>query len=227
MLGQGLLRECLAAPDVSRVTTIGRAPSGAPAHPKLNEVTAPDLAALSDEQLRGPFDACFFVIGVTSSGLDEAAYTRLTFDLTLAVARPLLRLNPGMTFIYGSGAGADSSGTSRTMWARVRGRTENALFKLPFKTVCAIRPGLIQPLHGAQSKTTSYRVFYRLLSPLLPIARWLAPRTVLSTEIIGRAMLNIARRGADKKVLEAGDIWQAAQISQGPVRSTSDCRPDR
>ncbi len=211
MLGQGLLRECLAARDVSRVTAIGRSPSGAPAHPKLTELSVADLATLSDAQLRGPFDACFFVIGVTSSGLDEAVYTRLTFDLTLAVATPLARLNPGMSFVYGSGAGADSSETSRTMWARVRGRTENALFKLPFKTVCAIRPGIIQPLHGARSKTTSYRLFYQLFGPLMPLARWLAPRTVLSTEIIAQAMLNIARRGTVKPVLETADIWAAAQ----------------
>ena len=212
MLGQGLLRECLAAADVASVTTLGRTPTGVK-HPKLRDLTAPDLTALSDELLRGPFDACFFVIGVTSSGLDEAAYTRLTFDLTLAVATPLARLNPGMTFVYGSGAGADSSETtSRTMWARVRGRTENALFKLPFKCVCAIRPGIIQPLHGAQSKTTAYRVFYKLMSPLLPLARWLAPHTVLSTEIIGQAMLNIARRGTANTVLETGDIWATAQV---------------
>ena len=211
MLGQGLLRECLAAADVDSVTTLGRTPTGVQ-HPKLHELSVPDLTRLDDTLLRG-FDASFFVIGVTSSGLDEAAYTRLTFDLTLAVATPLARLNPGMTFIYGSGAGADSSETSRTMWARVRGRTENALFKLPFKTVCAIRPGVIEPLHGAKSKTTSYRVFYSLLAPLLPLARWLAPRTVLSTEIIGRAMLNIARRGAAKPVLETADIWAAAQPS--------------
>lgn len=211
MLGQGLLRECLAAPDVSRVTAIGRSPSGAPAHPKLTELSVPDLTALSDAQLSGPFDACFFVIGVTSSGLDEASYTRLTFDLTLAVARPLARLHPGMRFIYGSGAGADSSESGRIMWARVRGRTENALLKLPFKTVCAIRPGMIQPLHGARSKTATYRIFYSLFGPLLPLARWLAPRTVLSTEIIGQAMLNIARLGAAKPVLETADIWAAAQ----------------
>ena len=211
MLGQGLLRECLAAADVSQVTTLGRTPTGI-AHPKLRELIAPDLFSLSDDLLRGPFDACFFVIGVSSAGLDEAAYTRLTFDLTLAVATPLARLNHDLTFIYGSGAGADSSEkTSRTMWARVRGRTENALFKLPFKCVCAIRPGLIQPLHGARSKTTSYRVFYNLFAPLLPLARWLAPRSILSTEIIAQAMLNIARRGTSQTVLESDDIWVAAQ----------------
>ena len=119
-------------------------------------------------------------------------------------------VNRGLTFVYGSGAGADSSETSRTMWARVRGRTENALFKLPFKTVCALRPGIIQPLHGARSKTTSYRLFYQLLGPLMPLARWLAPRSVLSTEIIAQAMLNIARRGAARPVLETADIWAAA-----------------
>ncbi|MBC7377004.1 MAG: epimerase [Burkholderiaceae bacterium] len=210
MLGQGLLRECLAAPDVTHITTMGRTACGVQ-HAKLSDITRPDLMALDDDLLRGPFDACFFVIGTTSAGLDEAAYTRVTYDLAMAVACPLARLNPGMTFVYGSGAGADSSEKSPVMWARVRGRLENDLARLPFKAVCSIRPGIIQPLHGARSKTTSYRVFYSLLSPLLPLARWLAPRTVLSTEIIGRAMLNIARRGAGQKVLESGDIWAAAQ----------------
>jgi hypothetical protein len=195
---------------VSHITTIGRTACGV-RHAKLSDVTRPDLMVLDDELLSGPFDACFFVVGTTSAGLDEAAYTRVTYDLAMAVARPLARLNPGMTFVYGSGAGADSSEKGPVMWARVRGRLENDLARLPFKAVFAIRPGIIQPLHGARSKTASYRLLYNLLSPLLPLARWLAPRTVLSTEIIGRALLNMARRGAVKPVLESADIWAAAQ----------------
>jgi hypothetical protein len=209
MLGQGALRECLAAPDVSHITTIGRTACGIQ-HAKLSDIIRADLTSLSDDVLSG-YDACFFLIGTTSTGLDEAAYSRVTYDLAMAVARPLARLNPGMTFVYGSGVGAVSSEKGAVMWARVRGRLENDLRRLPFKSVYAIRPGIIQPLHGATSKTASYRIFYSVTSPLLPLARWLMPRTVLSTEIIGQALLNLARRGAPKPLLETADIWAAAQ----------------
>lgn len=206
MVGQGALRECLLADDVMLVQTVGRTATGQQ-HPKLRELVQHDLFDYSSiEADLENFDACFFCIGVTSSGMDEAQYTRLTHDLTLAAAQVLARLNPQMTFVYVSGAGADSSETGRTMWARVRGRLENALQRLPFKAVYVFRPGIIQPLHGIRSKTGSYRWFYTLSRPLLPLLRALMPDTVLSTEIMGRAMLAAARRGAPKAVLEAVDI---------------------
>ncbi len=206
MVGQGALRECLLADDVAMVQTIGRGATGQ-RHPKLREQVHKDLfdyAAIEAELTN--FDACFFCIGVTSSGVAEAQYTQLTYQLTLAAAQTLARLNPQMTFVYVSGAGADSSEASRTMWARVRGRTENALQRLPFRAVYVFRPGIIQPLHGIRSKTDSYRWFYALTRPLLPLMRRLLPNTVLSTEIVGRAMLAVARHGAPKAVLEAADI---------------------
>jgi uncharacterized protein YbjT (DUF2867 family) len=206
MVGQGALRECLLADDVTLVQTVGRTATGQQ-HPKLRELVQHDLFDYSSiEADLENFDACFFCIGVTSSGMDEAQYTRLTHDLTLAAAQVLARLNPQMTFVYVSGAGADSSETGRTMWARVRGRLENALQRLPFKAVYVFRPGIIQPLHGIRSKTGSYRWFYTLSRPLLPLLRALMPDTVLSTEIMGRAMLAAARQGAPKAVLEAVDI---------------------
>ena len=206
MVGQGALRECLLADDVTLVQTVGRTATGQQ-HPKLRELVQHDLFDYSGiEAHLENFDACFFCIGVTSSGMGEAQYTRLTHDLTLAAAQALARLNPQLTFVYVSGAGADSSETGRTMWARVRGRLENALQRLPFKAVYVFRPGIIQPLHGIRSKTGSYRWFYTLSRPLLPLLRALMPDTVLSTEIMGRAMLAAARHGAPKAVLEAADI---------------------
>ena len=206
MVGQGVLRECLAASDVALVQTIGRAPTGQ-RHPKLRELVHAemwDYSAIDAELLN--FDACFFCIGVTSAGMAEKTYTHLTHDLTLAAATALARINPQMVFVYVSGAGADSSETSRVMWERVRGRTENALLRLPFKAVYLFRPGMIQPLDGIKSKTTSYRVFYALFKPLLPLLRAAMPAMVLSTRQMGQAMLAAVRHGAPKRVLESADI---------------------
>lgn len=206
MVGQGVLRECLAASDVAQVQTVGRLATGQ-SHPKLREVVQQDLFDCSGiaSDLEG-FDACFFCLGVSSSGMDEAAYTRLTYDLTLAVAQTLAKLNPGLTFIYVSGAGTDSTEHGRTMWARVKGRTENALQRLPFKAAYLFRPGIIQPLHGIRSKTSSYQFFYSLTKPLLTPLRLLFPGVILTTQMIGQAMLNAVRYGAPKAVLEVADI---------------------
>lgn len=211
MVGQGVLQECLAAPDVALVQTVGRAATGQQ-HPGLREIVLADLfhcGAIASE-LKG-FDACFFCLGVSSAGLQESDYQRLTYDLTLAVARTLAPLNPGMTFVYVSGAGTDSTGRGRQMWARVKGRTENALQQLPFKAVYLFRPGIIQPLHGIRSKTPSYQFFYSLTRPLLAPLRKLFPNSILSTQIMGQAMLNAVRRGAPKAVLESRDICLLAE----------------
>lgn len=211
MIGQAALRESLLADDVDEVVAIGRSPAGQ-VHPRLTELAHADLWHYDTiEDRLGGFDACFFCIGKTSSGMDEAQYTHFTFDMTLAAARVLARLNPSMTFVYVSGAGADSSEQGRTMWARVRGRTENALQKLPFKAVHAIRPGVIQPLHGIRSRTGFYRWFYILTAPLLPMLRALMPNTVLSTDIVARALLTLARTGWPTPVLEARDIAAAGR----------------
>ncbi|MEJ0035874.1 MAG: NAD-dependent epimerase/dehydratase family protein [Gammaproteobacteria bacterium] len=211
MVGQGVLRECLLADDVTSVVTVGRTRVQAD-HPKLRQIVHEDLydyRAVESELT--PFDACFFCLGTSSAGKTEAQYRRVTFDLTMAVASTLARLNPSMVFVYGSGAGADSSGAGPVMWAKVRGQTENALQKLPFRAVYAFRPGVIQPLHGATSKTRAYRVFYSLTRPLLPIVRKLFPKFVLTTVTIGQAMLNTVRYGAPKTVLEAADIQERSQ----------------
>ena len=205
MVGQGVLRECLAAADVDTVLTVGRTPTGQQ-HPKLRELVHAEMwdyanveADLSD------YDACFFCIGVTSSGMSEQKYAHLTYDLTLAAATTLAKVNPRMVFIYVSAAGADSTEKSRLMWQRVRGKTENALLKLPFRGVYIFRPGMIQPV-GVKSKTTAYRWFYSLAKPLLPALRAMLPDQVLSTPQIGQAMLAAVRNGAPKRVLESPDI---------------------
>lgn len=205
MVGQGVLRECLLDPDVSQVLCIGRSPLGR-SDPKLKEILQPDLYDLSpiEGQLKG-YDACFFCLGVSSAGMSEADYRRISYDLTLAAARPLARFNPGMTFIYVSGQGTDSTEKGRVMWARVKGATENALLALPLKA-CMFRPGIIRPLHGVRSKTPLYHAFYVLLGPLLGLAQWLFPRQVTTTEQVGKAMLKVAKHGAPKPLLEPPDI---------------------
>ena len=206
MVGQGVLHECLLDSGVPLVKTVGRTATGIQ-HPKLREVAHQDLWNYSSIEMElSGFDACFFCLGVSAAGMKEADYERVTYGITMAAAEVLCRLNPQMTFVYVSGAGTDSSEQGRMMWARVKGRTENALLRLPFKAAYMFRPGFIQPLHGVRSKTTAYRVFYILTKPLLPILRWAFPAFILTTEQIGRAMLAVARNGAPKRILESRDV---------------------
>jgi len=205
MVGQGVLRECLRDPEVEQVLSLVRAPTGQQ-DPKLRERVHADFtsfAALGAE-LAG-YDACFFCLGVSSAGMKEDAYARVTYDITLAAAEVLARQNPGMTFIYVSGTGTDSTEQGRSMWARVKGRTENALLKLPLKAYM-FRPGVIQPLDGIKSKTRLYRVGYSIAAPLYPIWKALFPKYVIDTRKVGRAMLAVAKQGAGKPLLENRDI---------------------
>ncbi len=208
MVGQAALRECLQAPDVALVQTVGRAATGGQ-HGKLRELVHADMFDYSaiEDSLTG-YDACFFCIGITSAGMKEAAYTRFTYDMTLALAQTLARLNPQMVFVYVSGAGADSSEKSRVMWERVRGQTENAVLRLPFRGAYIFRPGMIQPLDGIKSKTAAYRIFYSLTKPLMPVLRAALPRFILNTREVGQAMLAVVRNGFGKRVLESPDIAQ-------------------
>ena len=206
MVGQGVLRECLLASDVTLIQTVGRAATGV-TNTKLREIVHRDLAEYEpiEAQLTG-FDACFFCLGASSVGMDAGDYERLTYGLTMAAADTLVRLNPQMIFIYVSGAGTDSSENGRVMWARVKGKTENALLRLPFCAAYMFRPGFIQPLHGVQSKTPLYRVVYSLTGPIVPALRRLFPSQIVTTEEIGLAMLQAVRHGAPKRVLESRDI---------------------
>ena len=215
MVGGGVLAECLRDPGVTHVVVVGRRPTGVQ-HAKLREIVEADVTRLAphEAELRG-LDACFFCLGVSAAGMSEARYTELTYDLTLAAARELARVAPAMTFVYVSGMGTDSSEKGRSMWARVKGRTENALMALPFRAAYMFRPGLIHADEGGPSSTTWYRFIYVLMKPLLPLLKRAFPDQVLTTREIGRAMLAVARTGYERRVLEARDIVRVARAAEG------------
>ena len=214
MVGQGVLRECLADPQVESILIVGRSSSGIES-PKVREIVRPDLFDYSglDSELTG-FDACFFCLGMSAAGMSEEAYHRISVDLTMAAAQALSRLNPEMTFIYVSGAGTDSTEQGRMMWARVKGKAENELLKLPFKAAFMFRPAYIQPLKGIESRTTAYRVLYGIVGPLFPMLQALLPRYVTTTEKVALAMLQVARQGNSQPILENEDINRLAAESR-------------
>jgi uncharacterized protein YbjT (DUF2867 family) len=211
MVGQGVLRECLLDDEISSLLTVGRTAAGI-ASPKLHEIQHADLLDYGpiESRLAG-FDACFFCLGISSARMKEADYERLTYSITLAAAQTLSRITPDMVFTYVSGAGTDSSGRGRVMWARVKGRTENALLRLPFKGAYMFRPGVIRPMHGAVSKTRSYRLLYVVMAPFLPMLQWALPSSILTTEIVGRAMIRVAKGGYSRQILESADIYVAGR----------------
>jgi len=199
MVGQGVLRECLLDPEIESVLAVGRSPTGQ-RHAKLHEIVHNDFLDFSriESQLAG-YDACFFC-------MSEEQYRRLTYDITLAAARTLAKLNPQMVFIYVTGRGTDSSERGKLMWARVKGKTENDLLKLPFKAAYMFRPAGIQPLHGIRSKTGWVQAIYVGTAPLLSLLNRLTPTYMTTTEQVGRAMIKVARDGYPKPVLESDDI---------------------
>jgi uncharacterized protein YbjT (DUF2867 family) len=217
MVGQGVLRECLRDPGVERVLVVGRRPLGQSA-PKLVERIVPDLTDLTaiESDLAG-LDACFFCLGVTSVGMTEEAYRKVTLDITAAFAKALARQSPGLTFVFVSGRGTDSTEKGKVMWARVKGAAENVVLGAGFKAAYMFRPGVIQPLHGIQSRTTAYRILYALFSPLFMLLKLLAPRSITTTEGVGRAMLEAARRGAPKTFLENPDINDLARAARAGI----------
>lgn len=211
MVGQGVLRACLKARDITEVLVVGRnAPLGYK-DPKLKVVVVPDLNTFdAAEDVFANIDACFFCIGVSSFGMSESAYRNVTFDLTIHIAQQILARSPNVAMVYVSGAGADSSGQGKTMWARIRGQTENVLLGMPFRRVAIFRPSAIIPEAGIQSRTAIYRWMYFLLKPILMLIRCISPASILTTGTIGDAMLNFTRHGASKPVLEAADIYRLA-----------------
>jgi uncharacterized protein YbjT (DUF2867 family) len=202
MIGGGVLTECLDDDGVASVVSVGRTPSGR-RHPKLRDVVIPDLfdlGARADEI--GGFDACLYCLGVSSAGMSEDAYRRVTLDLTVAVADVLERLEPDMTCCFISGAG---SGSGRAMWARVKGEAERVLLDRAFTTY-VFRPGFIRPVKGARSRTPLYRALYALLRPITPAVQAIAPNSMTSTDVLGRAMIRAASDGFAKRILETPDI---------------------
>jgi len=205
MVGKGVLLECLESNDVEAVLVINRKPLGMQ-HPKLKEVIHKDFFDLGPvkSQLQG-YNCCFFCLGVSSAGMNEADFTHLTYDLTLTFAKAFIEQNPGSVFTYVSGAGTDSSEKGSTMWARVKGRTENAILALPFKAAYMFRPGFIEPMKGIKSSTKLYNALYIVLWPFFPLFRAF-PKIATDSVKVGKAMINVALRGYDKKHLECADI---------------------
>jgi uncharacterized protein YbjT (DUF2867 family) len=206
MVGQGVLRECLVDAGVERVLVVGRSPTGQQ-NAKLREILHDDFFDFSaiESELTG-YDACFFCLGVSSVGMDAQRYRHLTYDLTMATATMLARLNRGMVFTYVTGRGTDSTEQGSRMWARVKGKTENDLLKLPFKAAYMFRPAGIQPLYGVRSKTAWVNAIYVVASPLLARLVRTSPHYMTTTERVGRAMISVARNGYPKPVLESEDI---------------------
>ena len=206
MVGEGVLHECLLHPDVESVLVINRRPCNVQ-HTKLKEIVHQDFADFStiEKELTG-YNAGYFCMGVSSIGMNEETYRHLTYDLTMALARTLAKLNPDMTICYVSGAGTDSSETGRIMWARVKGKTENDLLQLKFRRAYMFRPAFIQPTKGLKNTHS----FYRVLAPLFPLGKLLFPNYLLTLKEIGLAMINSVNTGYDKQVLEVRDIAKLA-----------------
>ena len=213
MVGQSALAACRQEPRVTRVTALVRKRLGV-AGGKVHELVCPDLFEIATvaNQLGTP-DACLFCAGVSSIGMSEAEYRRARYDLTLAVAMVLVRLNPAMHFLYVSGAGTDSTEKGRSMWARVKGRTENALTGLGFAGVALFRPGYIQPLNGVRSRVGWYNALYAVLKPLYPFVKRAAGKYATDTDTLGRAMLAAVQAGVPTAVYESSDINRIGALS--------------
>lgn len=202
MVGEGVMHECLHDPDVESVLIINRKPSGF-THPKLKEIIHANFFDISsmENQLKG-YNACYFCLGVSSVGMKEPEYKRLTYDLTMNVAQTLSRLNPEMVFCYVSGASTDSTEKGKSMWARVKGKTENDLMKLPFKKVYAFRPGFMKPTPGLKNTLSGYKY----LGWMYPGLRLLFPGSASTLAEVGQAMIRVTKKESEKLVLEVRDI---------------------
>lgn len=207
MVGEGVLHECLLHEAVENILVINRKPCGVQ-HPKLKEIIYADFFDLSsiENQLKG-YNACFFCLGVSSVGMKEREYYRLTYTLTMNVAGVLARQNNDMTFCYISGASTDSSEKGRIMWARVKGKTENDLMKLPFKQVYNFRPGYMQSTKGLKNTLR----FYKFVSWLYPVLRLLLPKSVSTLRELGLAMIQVTLKGYSKHILKVKDIVALAR----------------
>lgn len=208
MVGEGVLYQCLQRNEIDEVLVINRKPCGVN-HSKLIEIIHANFFDLSTIENRlSNYDACFFCLGVSSVGMNEEAYTKLTYTLTMNVASTLSRLNTAMTFCYISGASTDSTEQGKLMWARVKGKTENDLMKLPFKRVYNFRPAIIKPIKGAKNTLS----FYKYLGWLLPVFKLLTPNYISNLDELGNAMIKAAIKGYEKNVLEVRDIAIVAKL---------------
>jgi len=206
MVGKGVLLECLESPYVESVLVINRRPLDI-LHDKLKEIIVKDFLELSEieNQLKG-YNACFYCLGISAFRMSESDYSKITYDMTMNLGETLLRINPGIGFCYVSGQGTDSTEKGRMMWARVKGKTENALLSLPFKSAYMFRPGYIQPMKGIRSSTKMYNMMYALMKPLYPILNKIFADHITNTTRVGKAMINAMFLGYDKKHLDNSDI---------------------
>lgn len=210
MVGEGVLQECIANPQVEKILLINRKPSRY-SDAKIEEILLPninDLSSVTDKL--NNFDACYFCAGVSSVGMNEENYTKLTYNLTIDFAKSLAQLNPNMTFCYVSGTGTDSTEKGRQMWARVKGKTENELMKLPFKAVCNFRPAFMKPSKGAKN----VRGFYKVINAVYPFLRLFSKSYFLTLEEVGRAMINVSQNGYSKYILEVKDIQKLSKYNR-------------
>jgi len=213
MVGKGVLYECLDHPDVEKVLVINRRSIGI-IHEKLEEIVLADFYDLTaiESKLQG-YNACYFCLGVSAFRMSEEDYRKITYDLTLNFANTVLPQNPDMVFCYVSGVGTDSSEKSRTMWARVKGKTENDLLAMDFKDSYLFRPGYIQPLKGIRSNTKLYNAMYAVFKPLYPVFKIITPNSVTSTSQVGKSMINIVKHGYDNRIITSRDINTLAALN--------------
>jgi uncharacterized protein YbjT (DUF2867 family) len=213
LVGRGVLRECLLNSEVSEVKLVGRSKMDPAFHiptTKLSELVMPDMFDYSkvESELSG-FDACFICLGIAAKDMtNEAQYERITYKLTMAAAEVLARLNSNITITYVSGAGTDGTAQSKSLWMRVKGKTEQALLALPIKQAVMFRPLAVQAMNGEVAKNGLYKVAFLLATPVLSMARKLMPKYIVTTEQMGRAMLSVAKQGSTKRVFESADIAQ-------------------
>lgn len=212
MVGRGVLLECLDHPKIDKVLSIGRTNINLD-HPKLEQLEQKDFSDFSNQtsSIKG-FDACYMCMGVSAAGLNEVRYTKITYDYTLALAKELIKLNDEMTITYVSGEGTDSSERGRTMWARVKGKTENDLLSMGFKKAFMFRPGAIIPLRGIKSRTKLYQFVYDYFMWLVRLMKWLAPNSVVNTTQIGLAMINASCNGYGQEIVRPKDIIKLAKF---------------
>jgi uncharacterized protein YbjT (DUF2867 family) len=211
MIGKGVLLECLESDDIESILIINRRSLDF-THPKIKEIVHKDFLDLSsiEKKLKG-YQACFFCLGVSAVGMSEAEYSRITFGITLKFAETVLKMNPEITFNYISGQGTDSSENGKMMWARVKGKTENALLALPFERAYMFRPGLIQPMKGIRSSSKMYNLMYVIFKPFYPLLKAVSPNYVTSTVQVGKAMVRSVTEGPEKNILNIRDINHLAR----------------
>ncbi len=212
MVGKGVLLECIDHPKVKKVISIGRSNINLE-HPKFKQIIHKDFLDYSSisDQLK-EIDACYLCMGISAMGLSEQEYTNITYNYTISLAKALLDMNPGMTCTYVSGQGTDSSEKGKTMWARVKGRTENDLLKLGFKQAFMFRPGMIIPLRGIKSKTKLYQFVYDYFMWMVKLIKWMSPNSVVNTTQLGKSMISVTLHGYSKKILDPRDIIASSEV---------------